>query len=169
MRLFLGVVGQILRQASPGSFGIFMDLAKGRSPQPVFASCRNGTAFRGSSRGRVVLDVSQGHSPGCCWSSVDGICCYLQLVLLLVVGPAPRGRSRSSRSVPLLAVGPAPRGRARSSRSGPLLAVGPAPRGRSRSSRSVPLLAVGPAPRGRSRSSRSVPLLGLHSPAGFSR
>ena len=140
MRLFLGVVGRILRQASPGSFGIFMDLAKGRSPQPVFASCRNGTAFRGSSGGRVVLDVSQGHSPGCCWSSVDGICCYLQSVLLLVVGAAPRGRSRSSRSVPLLAVGSAPQ----VAFSGRLLLV-------------VCDL------------SRSVPLLGLHSPAGFSR
>ena len=45
MRLFLGVVGRILRQASPGSFGIFMELANGWSPQPVFASCWNGTAF----------------------------------------------------------------------------------------------------------------------------
>ena len=30
---------------------------------------------RGSSGGRVVLGVIRGHSPGCCWSSVDGICC----------------------------------------------------------------------------------------------
>ena len=75
MRLFLGVVGRILRQASPGSFGIFMELANGWSPQPVFASCRNGTAFCGSSGGRVVLGVIRGHSPGCCWSSVDGIFC----------------------------------------------------------------------------------------------
>ena len=51
-------------RASPGSFGIFMELANGRSPQPVFASCRDGTAIRGSSGGRVVLGVSRGHIPG---------------------------------------------------------------------------------------------------------